>query len=375
MKRFIVILIFSSLILYCFSTCKSKNKRTPQKSQKSEPVGKKSDSKEKKGPGNSNRDRKKKGNLKKSRIGKKGGNTGLDDKSSADGKIINRVKYVVGNIPITHLDIEEMKTRMKYLNRRKPKRDRKKPIDELITRAIVYLEARKESLMVTDLRIENEIQKRKDASGISDEREFREMLEKQSGMPYRIWLDEMPYQILKRQLMQLKVSVTPPTEAEMKSFYRKNRKKVGMEAAWREMVFRPRNRADERRISRVANKVYRQVRRNPRKFVKIARTHPENRSRRRRYGGYYGYTPFHKIFRRSQQLAGALFQLRKGQVSPVFVDSRKRYNIVMLVGRRATPYKKIRYVILQRIAMKKVEDGFLKWIEKKRKEIVIIEIE
>ena len=290
------------------------------------------------------------------------------------GEVVNRIRFVVGDLAITELDIEQMKVNIKYLQKgRLVPEDARDPVEELIKRAIVRIEATRESLLITDARIEHEITKRKEAAGVTSDADFQKLVEKQAGMPYSLWLEDMPFQIQKRQIIQLKVQVPPPTTRELESFYRKNRDKVGTEVAWREMMFVPHGAADEMRISGIARDVYNALRRNPGSFARVARTHPENRSRSAGAGGYHGYEALHDLARGNNRLAGVLYQMSPGQLAPVFVENG-RYYIIRLEGRRATPFDNVRRLIQGRVMLEKEEQEFLHWIQKKKKEIAIVEI-
>lgn len=295
-------------------------------------------------------------------------------KAEASGEVVNRVRYIVGDVAVTEMDIAEMNKNLPLLQRAGAVTSKKATaVEELIRRAIVDMEAKRESLLVTDTRIENEISRRKDAAGVTSDEAFQKLVEKQAGMPYTLWLEDMPYQILKRQLIQLRVEVPPPTTEDMEKFYRQNRDKVGMEVAWREIVFRPRSNSDELRVSKMAGDLWRKLNRNPNLFPGTAKKHPENASRYAGAGGYHGYVPLHELARNNNRLAGVLFQLRPGQLAPLFVENG-RYYIIMLTSRRPTPFNKVRNLIRGRVMLEKEEQAFDDWIEKMKKEIAIVEV-
>lgn len=302
------------------------------------------------------------------------GGTKLPAKEAPAGEVVNRIRFVVGDIAITELDIDRMKETIKHLQKsRLTPEDARDPVEELIKRAIVRLEASKESLLVTDARIEHEISRRKEAAGVTSDEDFQKLVEKQAGMPYNVWLEDMPYQIQKRQIMQLKIQVPPPTTKEMEAFYRKNRDKVGVEVAWREMMFLPGSSSDEMRVASMARDVHNTLRRNPNAFPRVAKTHPENKSRAAAAGGYHGFEGLHELARTNNRLAGVLFQLSPGQMAPVFVENG-RYYIIRLESRRATPFDNVRRLIQGRVMLEKEEQEFHRWIEKQKKDIAIVEI-
>ena len=286
----------------------------------------------------------------------------------ARGELVNAVSYVVGDIPITRYDIAEMEKNLKYLQAPGEK-NRISATDELINRAIIQLEATQESLFVSDTRIENEIRRRKETSGITDEDEFQKAVTKQTGMPYQLWVQELPHQIMKSQIIQLKVQAPPPSEEEMEAFYKANKEKVGVEVAWREVVFRfhktgPRS---ELNIAKIAREVEKKIQKEPNKFAQIAQSYPQAQ-----YRGH-GYKPLHELARANNELAGLLFNLQAGQLGPLF-RRPSEYLLVMPTGKRATPFDKLRKIIYQRLTIDKVEEAFQQWLQNKKKEIAIIEI-
>ena len=300
--------------------------------------------------------------------------------AKAPGVAVNRVRYIVGNIPITDIDIENMRVKLSYLERRRPQ-DKKKaaagpdPAQELIKRAIVELIARRDSLLVSRARVENEIQKRKEAMGIHDESEFRRAIKKNTGMPYSMWEKEMPYQLIRRHLLQTQVPRDPPSEEEIHAFYEKNKKKFGMEVAYREMIFRFRNMREERVISSVAREAHKKVLVDPGKFSRVARNTPRNSSPARWRGGYYGYAPLYEIAKRDLFIAGVVSRFPAGRVTPLLRHPQGHSLVVIMVlGRRPTPFDKIRAGIRRFLFIKKEEDSFDRWVNKKKKEFAIIEI-
>lgn len=291
------------------------------------------------------------------------------------GEIVNRVRYVIGNIPVTEIDIDEMEQNLRYYDRSGKKSGRRAAENELVERAIVRLVAEEESLMVTDARVENEIKRRRNASGVSSAAQFEKMIESQTGMPYDLWYREMPYQILRSQVIQLLVPVSMPSENEMQSFYNKNRAQMGVEIAYREIIFAPENITEERRLSKISRELWGTLRQDPSSFEKWAKTHPDNVSTRSGLGGYCSHVPIHEIARLDERLASVLYRLNEGEVGPIFRDSNNRYMIVKLEDKRPTSFEKMKNVIIQRLLVDREEEAFAKWIKTKKKEIAITRLE
>ena len=291
------------------------------------------------------------------------------------GNPINAIRYIVGDIAITEYDIEQMK----FLLARKKAGGggaSLKPVDELIVRAIVEIESRTSSIIVSDAKVHNEIKKRMETSGISNEETFQRIVSQETGLPYEVWVEDMRYQIKRHQLIQIAVPVPQASDAELRRHYYAKMNQIGFEIMYREIVFRPRNSssAEELRVSQLARNARNDVMKNPGSFERIAKTNPDNASYYKARGGLVGYLPIHEIAQNDRILAGQLFSLTPGRVSPVFRDQGNRYVIVRVEAKRPLPFEKAKPILVQDLYMSNVEKSFDAWIEKRKKEVAIIEI-
>jgi putative peptidyl-prolyl cis-trans isomerase len=292
----------------------------------------------------------------------------------APGEAVNRVRYVIGEIPLTQIDIDNMK---RHLRGMKKFTSDKAAIEELIGRTIVEIEAKKESIIISDQRMDNEVKRRMEAAGINSEAAFRKLLEKETGFSYEDWYSETRYELLKRQLIMISVSVAQPTEKDLHDFYNRNKFRIGDELLYREIVFRPANMSvdEEIRVSDIAKKVRAQVAMQPANFSSVAKSHPENVSSYRGSGGLVSYSSIQDIIRKDQILANVLYAMKVGEVSQIFRDQGNRYVIVKLEGRRPVSFERVQNLIRQMMYMEKEDTSFAQWIEKKKGEIAIREID
>ena len=289
------------------------------------------------------------------------------------GVIVNQGIYRVGKQIITQEDLKNMVNRLRNM---KTKGDlEKKAIDTLIERSLVFAVAEEEAIIVTDERIENEIARQSQFQGIS-KAQFRKKIEKELSLPFEEWSKELRYKLIKRQLAQLHLRIPPPSEDEIKRFYRKNRKRIGLEFRYREMVFIPQNGsvAEERRISQTAQSIADKLQAAPKSFANLAKTSPHNNSRYKYRGGLRFYQSIHEIATRNRILATVLFSHSKGEISRPFRDSLNRYVIVKVENKRFIPLKKVRHLILAQLYGKKEDAAFSKWIQKKRKGTAIVSL-
>ena len=293
------------------------------------------------------------------------------------GEMLNRIVMIVGDRPVTELDIEgamEGVRAGRSGNRKRGTRAEDQALDDLVVRSIVEREAEKESIIISDTRIQNEIDRRKELSGINSDKVFRQEVEKNTGMAFEVWIDDMRFQLKKRHLIQLMVSVPRPSDAEVERFYRQNRNKIGVEVSFREMILRPKNSSiqEERRISNLAKDLRKKVASNPNNFASLARNTPENVSPLRYRGGLQPYTGIQEVAARHQMLAGLLFSMRNGEVSGVYRDPNGNYLFAQLLGKRPVPLDSVGEMIRQRLYFEKEEEAFDTWIDSKMKEISIV---
>lgn len=307
---------------------------------------------------------------KKDTVAAKHPTTVVEPGAKPEGVIVNRIRYTVGDVPITDMDIAAMEKQLQRAPLR-PGAKRKTAVEELIERAIVDIEARAESIIVTDARIQTEMKRRMESAGIATEDDFRRLVERETGLPFDRWVEDMKYQFIRSQIVQVKLTIPQPEEKDVEEFYRKNRDRVGLEVMYREIAFRPRAGSieDETRVSKMASDLVNKVR-TPAAFAAMAKTHPENVSPYRFNGGLVDYVPLQDIADNDRVLAGVLFGMGVG-APQVFRDGAGRYVIIRIEDRRPVSYQKVRQLILQQLYFEKEIVALEKWIERRKKEVAV----
>ncbi len=290
---------------------------------------------------------------------------------------LNRVIATVGTISISELDLDDASEKYTKLQKHLKHEDFRKSlrtriIDFLIDRAIVDVVAEEESIQVNEQRVDAEIEKRMEVMGITNRKQFEKAMETSSGMPFELWVTELPYQIKKGQLLQLKIAVPPPSEQEIKSWYNQNRDKVGFEIRYRIISIAPENDSiqEENRLYKELSDIRKSVLADPSSFALIAgspRNDPTLRSRR----GMVEWISSFDLYKYSKITATIAAPLPNGGVSEVFRDERKRYSILKIEGKRPTPMENLRGGIQNILYRDKEEDTFYRWLKESRAEIPI----
>ena len=292
------------------------------------------------------------------------------DKSTVEGERINSVRLLVGTRPITDIDYEDGAALVKLF--RQGRATPKEVENFLIEKSIVDQVADEESIVVSDERIDNEIKRRMEMAKETDEEAFKARIERETQVSFRLWKESLRYQMVRQQIVQIKVTIPQPDEKEVEKFYRQNAHRVGVELLFREIVFPVAPTiAAEREIDKRARQVHSQVSANPASFGDVARSLPENVSPFKAGGGIRLWIPIDDLAREDRVLAGMLYNLPQGAVSPVFRDSTNRYRIVLLEGKRPVSLEKIREMIRMQLFYDKADESFERWIEERKRNLVI----
>ena len=289
------------------------------------------------------------------------------------GEQVNSIYMVVGKKAITKIDMERMTKVVGFISKVENRKINSE--DFLIEMLIIEQVAEQESIIVNEERINNEIEKRRIAANLKTVDEFKNIIEKETGLPFDLWKDVLRYQLLKQLIIQIQISVPQPTDKEIEDFYNKHRKDIGIEVLYREIVF-PKTYTikDEKNIYEIVKSTYNQIQSNPNGFAEIAKNLKENVSPYKAGGGIRLWTPIVDIAREDQAVAGALFQLPVGSISPIFKNQSGQYVILKIEGKRPIPLEKVQELIRSRLYYDKAEEAFQNWLEQKKRNLIIKKI-
>jgi len=289
------------------------------------------------------------------------------------GEQVNSIYMVVGKKAITKIEMERINKLVGFIS--KVENRKVNPEDFMIEMLIIEQVSEEESIIVNEERINNEIEKRRIAANLKTVDEFKNIIEKESGLPFDLWKDVLRYQLLKQLIIQIQILVPQPTEKEIEDFYNKHRKDIGIEVLYREIVF-PKTYTiqDEKNIYEIVKSTYNQIQGNPNSFAEIAKDLKENVSPYKAGGGIRLWTPIVDIAREDQVVAGALFQLPVGSISPIFKNQNGQYVILKIEGKRPIPLEKVQELIRSRLYYDKTEEAFQDWIKQKKQNLIIKKI-
>ena len=305
--------------------------------------------------------------------------TAIKKVSIPNGPIINKGLWLVGKTVITAKDLDNMEKKLKRAEKNskkklgKNKKLKNKTAEEyLIEKSIVEAAAEESTIIISKEKVDNEIRRRMQYLGLN-QNQFQKKIEKEYGITYDDWLVDLKFDLLKRQLIQITLQVTPPSLEEVKKFYQKNKKSIGLDISYREIVLIPKNNKfeEEKRISDIATNIYQTLLRGEKSFNEIAKTEPNNSSAYKNNGGYRPLQSIYDIAAENPVLANILYVAPLKKVLRPFRDSLNHYLIVMVEKRQTISLDKVKYLILNQMYAVKEEEAFQKWITKRKQDVII----
>ena len=306
-----------------------------------------------------------------------------NNQNKIDGLIINKGLWLVDKKIITSRDLDIMEKKLKRIGKlsknpknKHNKNQTKSAKDHLIERALVEGAAEENTIIVSKEKLNNEIQRRMQYLGLN-EKQFQKKMEKDTGLNYFDWVNDLEYELLKRQLIQLSLNVSPPEMEDVKKYYIKNKSHIGIEISYREIILLPSNNSlqEESRISNIATNLYQKILRGEATFIELAKREPNNVSPFKYNGGLKPAQSIYDIAAENPILANILYSSPMYKALRPFRDSLNRYMLVQVEKKHPLPLEKVRVLILNQLYAQKEEAAFEKWITKRKKEVVIKKLE
>jgi putative peptidyl-prolyl cis-trans isomerase len=288
----------------------------------------------------------------------------------------DRVIAVVNDTPIIESEVLIKFDRLKKLKKISKKKfpyELSRIIDNFIENAIVIQKANEESIIVSDAKIDNQIEKMMKSSNIDNLKDFKKSIEVREKLSFEEYKKDLKVSLIKQQVISIAIGVSPPTKQEALEWYRKYKSKLGYQVNMKHILLRPKNRtfAEEKRVNKRVNSLRNRIV-SGESFESLARRYSEDPTTAKK-GGDLGWVMLAEL---DPFIAGYVFKMnKKGQISRV-IKSRYGYHIVKFLGKRLTPFDSVRDKILNLLFQVKVSKQFKKWVsQKKRQSDIIIYME
>ncbi len=282
---------------------------------------------------------------------------------------INRLIATVGPIGVTAIDLQdEIKIiRNSRLRIPKSKSITHFALNSLIEQAIVQYAAEEESIIITDAKIDNAIQKEMEAKGIQNKEDLKRKLKRKLSVTLEDYRENIRQKILRQQVAQQKIKLFPPSDNEIKKFYRTNIQKIGYKYYYRliSIPFKPGDTKDELRANKLIAKAKQVARTN---FAKAARMYSRHSSRKN--GGLIGWQSLAEIALINPKLPGLVQQSSLRKVSDEY-PLGNAYFIVIVEKKRRPQLSELTDTITNLIYSEKQKKKFKNWLVKEKRRLAV----
>lgn len=284
-------------------------------------------------------------------------------------EIIDEVVAVIGNEAITAIDLA--KEAEIYKTRKSVKKDKRniesQVLDLLISRAIVDIVAREESVTVPPERIDSTIQREMDMRGVAKLDDYKKKIERELKTPFEEYRKEIGRQLKTQQVVQLRVSVPNPTPSQIDEWYKLNKAKLGKKYLFR-MVAIPFTASTEKSVSQSMNKAYALAKKSKNGIAIAAQQYSKHASKSR--GGLMGPYRLDEVAQIDPILAGAVNSTKVGQMSQVFVG-QNNYYFIKVENAKDIPVDEVYDQVRALLQSQNEQLAFTDWVREQRNKVSV----
>jgi peptidyl-prolyl cis-trans isomerase SurA len=283
-------------------------------------------------------------------------------------ELYDRVLAVVNNTPIIESEVDlkfERLLKFKSVSKNRMTYEKSRMLDKFIEDAILVQVADEESIIVSDKKIDNHIEKVMKRMGVAKIEDFKSSIVKMEKMTYEEYREELKISLIREQVISIAVGVTPPSTKEAMDWFKENSGKVGYQVNIKHILIRPKDGsfAEEKRVNKLMNQLRDRIMAGE-SFEAVAAKYSEDTATAKN-GGNLGWSLLEDL---DPYLASGVYRMsRAGQISQA-IKSGQGYHLVKYLGRRSTPYEAIKDKIFMLLYNKKMAVQYQKWVSQKMRE-------
>jgi putative peptidyl-prolyl cis-trans isomerase len=279
--------------------------------------------------------------------------------------VIDYVAAIINGKPITDSEVVTRFELMKKSKKQIKGMDKSRVLDQLIDEQIIEQVAESESIQVTDARIDNEIADMMKRMNISDKTQFIKKLESEQGISYAVLRLQLRQQNLAEQVMTYAVTFSPPSKAEVREWYEKNKSRPDfIQMNMKHILIRPRSGSfeDEKAANERIKAIYQKAL-NGASFEELAKKESQDPGSAAN-GGDLSWVYLADL---DPYFATVAMQsYRPGKLSTVF-KSTFGYHFIKFIGKRVVSFEEVEPRISNMLSSQRRSDQFVKWLSDKKK--------
>jgi foldase protein PrsA len=278
----------------------------------------------------------------------------------------------VNETPIIESELEVKLERLKgqkNIPNKTLSNEKSRLLDKFIEEAIVEQTAKKESIIVSPEKIDNQIKKIMEQRDIKSIDLFRKEIERTEKIPFEEFREEMKKSIMTEQIMSIAIGMTPPSLKEAEDWYKGNKDKMGFEINIQHIMIGLKNESfsENKRVNQIANELLVKIR-NGQSFEVAAKEFSDDAATKNT-GGSMGWVALSNLAKKDYIMADNLYrEFIIGKKKSAVIKSSAGYHIVKYNGTRQTSFEAVREDIFNLLYQKKMIEQFKKWVLQKKSE-------
>ncbi len=235
-------------------------------------------------------------------------------------EVYDKLIATVNETPIVESEVVQKLERLKGQKNILPKshsNDKSRILDKFIDDAIVEQTAKKESIIVSPEKINNQITKIMERMDIKSIESFKKEIERSEKISFEEYKEEMKKSIMTEQIMQIVISMTPPSLKEAQDWYKGNKEKMGYEVNIQHIMINLKNEsyAENKRVNKIADDLLNKIR-NGQSFEITAKEYSEDAATKNT-GGSMGWIALSNLAKKDYILADNIYK--------EFIISKKKF--------------------------------------------------
>jgi putative peptidyl-prolyl cis-trans isomerase len=287
-------------------------------------------------------------------------------------EIYDRVIATVNEMPIIESEIMEKIDRVQKAKNAAQKinpYDKSRMLDRYIEEAIVAQTAAEESIIVSDEKVNNHIEKIMTRMNVPSLDAFKKQIEQTEKISFDDYREELRKNLVAQDVISIAVGISPPTMQEARLYYEKNKSKVGFEVNIQHVLLRTKNDGFEenKRVNKEIKDLYGRVLKGER-FEDIAKQYSDDKDSRDK-GGNLGWLPLSNVARDDMIYANNIYkEFVIGKSKMAVIKSNSGYHLVRFGGSRVTSFEGAKDDILGALYQMKQAEQFQRWVNRRRLE-------
>jgi foldase protein PrsA len=287
-------------------------------------------------------------------------------------ELYDKLIATVNETPIidseVELKLERLKGQKNILNKTLSN-EKSRLLDKFIEEALVEQTAKKESIIVSSEKVDNQIKKIMQQKDIKSIDLFKKEVERTEKISFEEFREEMRKSIMTEQIMSIAIGMTPPSLKEAEGWYKDNKTKMGYEVNIQHIMIGLKNESfsENKRVNQIANEVLSKIK-NGQSFETAAKEFSDDAATKNT-GGSMGWIALSNLAKQDYIMADNLYrEFIMGKKKFAVIKSIAGYHIVKYNGTRQTSFDAVKDDIFNLLYQKKMIEQFKKWVLQKKSE-------